>query len=93
MSRQDLAKDIWRACDIMRRDDGTTGIMEYMEQLSWLLFLKSYEDIEDRQEIKAQYYEFEYSRVVGGPYRWRVWTGSRRRDAETKVTKSRQTSE
>jgi len=90
MSRQDLAKAIWRACDIMRRDDGTTGIMEYMEQLSWLLFLKSFEGIEDRQELKAEYYELDYTRVVGGPYRWSVWTGSRRRRVEAKVAEVRQ---
>lgn len=90
MSRQDLAQKIWRACDIMRRDDGTTGIMEYMEQLSWLLFLKSFENIEDRYESTAEYYGRDYSRVIAGPYRWSVWTGSRRKQAKEKVASVQQ---
>jgi hypothetical protein len=34
MSRKDLANDIWHVADIMRRDDGTNGINEYIEQIS-----------------------------------------------------------
>jgi type I restriction enzyme M protein len=86
MNRESLAGDIWRACDILRRDDGTTGIMEYMEQLSWLLFLKAFEDIEDGFEEENSAYE----RIIHGPYRWSVWTGSRRRRAEEKVAEARQ---
>jgi hypothetical protein len=90
MSRESLASDIWRACDVMRRDDGTTGIMEYMEQLSWLLFLKAFEDIEDRHEITVRNYKSEYARALDGPYRWSVWTGSRRKRAEQRVEEARQ---
>jgi type I restriction enzyme M protein len=74
MSREALANDIWRACDIMRRDDGTTGIMEYMEQLSWLLFLKAFEAIEDRYEAEAALAGRPYQRIIDGEYRWSVWT-------------------
>jgi len=75
MNRTSLANDIWRACDIMRRDDGTTGSLEYMEQLSWLLFLKVFEAIEDRLEVEAQLDTPPrvYQRIVGGDYRWSVW--------------------
>src|SRR5258706_16432292 len=88
MSRTSLANDIWRACDIMRRDDGTTGIMEYMEQLSWLLFLKAFEDIEDHYEETT--HNLNYIRVIGGPYRWSVWTGNRRKQAEVVVAEDQQ---
>lgn len=39
-TRGSLANDIWRACDILRRDNNCGGIMEYIEHLSWLLFLQ-----------------------------------------------------
>ena len=39
-TRETLANEIWRACDILRRDNNCGGIMEYIEHLSWLLFLK-----------------------------------------------------
>jgi type I restriction enzyme M protein len=55
MNRKDLANKIWNACDIMRRDDGTTGILEYTEQLSWMIFLKVFEDIEKRFEDEAKF--------------------------------------
>ncbi len=75
MNRANLAADIWRACDIMRRDDGTTGSLEYMEQLSWLLFLKVFEAIEDRLEVEAEMDTPPrvYRRIVDGPYRWSAW--------------------
>ena len=46
MNRKDLANDIWEACNTMRRDGGTSGVLEYMEQLSWMIFLKVFEDVE-----------------------------------------------
>jgi len=75
LNRANLAADIWRACDIMRRDDGTTGSLEYMEQLSWLLFLKVFEAIEDRLEVEAELDTPPrvYRRIVDGPYRWSAW--------------------
>ncbi len=59
----------------MRRDDGTTGSLEYMEQLSWLLFLKVFEAIEDRLEVEAALDTppRHYGRIIDGPYRWSVW--------------------
>jgi len=74
MNKDQLGNDIWRACDIMRRDDGTTGIMEYLEELSWLLFLKVFEAIEDRYETEAGLRGSQYERIVGGDYRWSAWT-------------------
>jgi len=44
MTRDELRNAINNACDIMRREGLTT--MNYMEQLSWLLFLKSFEEMD-----------------------------------------------
>ncbi|MGQ9507626.1 MAG: type I restriction-modification system subunit M, partial [Candidatus Bathycorpusculaceae bacterium] len=73
VNRRDLANDIWRACDIMRRDDGTTGVLEYMEQLSWLIFLKVFEDIENRLEDEAKFAGREYQPIIEPKYRWSSW--------------------
>jgi type I restriction enzyme M protein len=73
MDRKELASSIWHACDIMRRDDGTTGVLEYMEQLSWLIFLKIFEDIEKRLEIESQVEEAEYRPIIEPKYRWSSW--------------------
>lgn len=72
-TRRDLANDIWRACDIMRRDDGTTGVLEYMEQLSWLIFLKVFEDIEVRLEDEAKFAGRPYQPIIEPMFRWSSW--------------------
>jgi len=72
-NRKDLANDIWRACDIMRRDDGTSGVLEYMEQLSWLIFLKVFEDVEKRFEAEAEFAGKSYQPIIEPKYRWSSW--------------------
>ena len=73
----DLDSQFWRACDILRRDDNTQGLLDYVEQISWLLFLKSFEDMEDTRADEAAYRGETYARVIDGYYRWSVWTGGR----------------
>lgn len=58
----------------MRRDDGTTGILEYMEQLSWMLFLKAFEAIESRYETEARVYGKSYDRIFHNGFWWSEWT-------------------
>jgi len=36
-----------RITDILRRDDGISGAMQYTEQISWILFLKYLNDYEE----------------------------------------------
>jgi len=73
MDRKELSDKIWRACDRMRRDDGTTGVQDYMEQLSWLIFLKVFEDIEIRLEEEAKIEDNLYQPVIDPEYRWSSW--------------------
>ncbi|HML39858.1 MAG TPA: N-6 DNA methylase [Bellilinea sp.] len=73
----ELDAKFWRACDILRRDDNTQSLLDYVEQISWLLFLKSHEDQEDTRADEAEYAGQPYQRVIDGYYRWSVWTGGR----------------
>jgi type I restriction enzyme M protein len=77
----DLDAQFWRACDILRRDDNTQGLLDYVEQISWLLFLKSFEDMEDTHADEAEYRGETSRRVIDGFFRWSVWTGGRVRRA------------
>jgi type I restriction enzyme M protein len=67
----------WRACDILRRDDNTQSLLDYVEQISWLLFLKSFEDLEDGRVADAEYRDETYVRIIDSCYRWSVWTRGR----------------
>jgi type I restriction enzyme M protein len=79
----DLDAQFWRACDILRRDDNTQSLLDYVEQISWLLFLKSHEDQEDTRADEAEYTNQSYERVIDGFYCWSVWTGGRIEQART----------
>src|SRR5438552_13226636 len=73
LSREGLANGIWRACDIMRRDDNCGGVMEYVEHLSWLLFLRFLDAQEDIFEEEARIAGRSYARILGSKYRWSEW--------------------
>jgi len=80
-TRESLANDIWRACDILRRDNNCGGVMEYVEHLAWLLFLRF---LDAQETIWAQEAAIEgraYTRILDGDLRWDYW-GRRDWDAD-----------
>ncbi len=68
-----LESDLWRACDILRRDNNCGGVMEYVEHISWVLFLKFLDDQEEEFEARAEFAGRPYERTVAGEYRWSEW--------------------
>lgn len=75
MANNDIQNKLWSACNKMRQDPGTTGALQYIEQFSWLLFLKVYEEIENEYEAKAAFEGKTYVRNIDNEFRWSVWTG------------------
>lgn len=73
LTRETLEKEIWRACDILRRDNNCGGIMEYVEHLSWLLFLRFLDAQEEELEAQAELGKRDYHPIIEQPYRWRDW--------------------
>lgn len=72
-TREVLANEIWRACDILRRDNNCTGIMEYVEHLAWLLFLRFLDAQEEEWETQAKLAEQPYVPILEPEYRWQNW--------------------
>lgn len=69
--QRDLGALVWRACDIMRRDDHCGGVAEYVEHLAWLLFLKL---VDERHAGMAVAQE-----AIAPEFRWGSWaTGAQR---------------
>lgn len=64
------------ASDQMRADDNTKGYLSYLEQLTWLLFLKQYEALEEDRAAIAAIDGTDYLQVVTGRYRWSEWARS-----------------
>jgi len=59
--------------DILRRDDGISGAMHYTEQISWVLFLKFLNDLEETKKEDALLDGEVYNYIVDEKYRWNEW--------------------
>jgi len=88
INRKDLAGKIWQACDIMRTDAGTTGILQYIEQLSWMIFLKILEVIEKRNKTNAEYDGRTYNTIIKDEFQWSNWTGKDDKELEQFFTEA-----
>jgi type I restriction enzyme M protein len=53
----------------MRKDAGLNGDLDRIPQLSWIMFLKCFDDMEQRREVT----EKKYRPAIESPYRWRDW--------------------
>jgi len=82
MERRELANKIERVCEIMRRDGLT--ILGYMEQLSWLIFLKILEDLEGEYRLEAELEGRKYEPIIEPKYSWSSWAKRDMRAEELK---------
>lgn len=58
---------------ILRNEAGCSNELDYIEQTSWLLFLKYLDDLENDLEMKAELEEDEYTRIIPEELQWSVW--------------------
>jgi len=73
MNKKQLSRaDIKKACDILRMDDGV-GASNYIEQFSWLLFLKVFEKIEEELKELASARSQKYQDVIEKEFKWSSW--------------------
>jgi len=73
MTKDRLSKsDIKKVCDILRRDDGV-GANDYVEQLSWLLFLKVFEKVEEQLKEFSDAEGKKYKNILDQEYLWSAW--------------------
>ncbi len=68
-----MENKINRITDILRRDDGISGAMHYTEQISWILFLKFLNDLEETKNEDAELDGETYNYVMDEKFRWGVW--------------------
>jgi type I restriction enzyme M protein len=72
-TRPQLSSLIKSSRDIMRKDAGLNGDLDRLPQLSWILFLKCYDDLELRREQDAIVAHKAYKPAISAPLRWRDW--------------------
>lgn len=59
-------------CDIMRRDK-TKGAMQYIPELTWMMFLRILDEKEQEEEMQCEAVGKSFSPSLKFPYRWRDW--------------------
>jgi type I restriction enzyme M protein len=65
---------IVKACrDIMRKDKGLNGDLDRLPMLTWVMFLKFLDDLEQVRETEAKLAGKRYKPSIEPPYRWRDW--------------------
>jgi type I restriction enzyme M protein len=70
---QQLGSLIKSARDIMRKDKGLNGDLDRLPMLTWVMFLKFFDDLEIIHEQKAALAGKPYKPIIQAPYRWRDW--------------------
>ena len=59
--------------DTLRTDEGCGSELDYVEQSSWILFLKYLDDLEKTREMDALLSGKSYTPVIAEEYRWSTW--------------------
>jgi len=84
-SRADLDSAVWGACDILRRSN-VAGAMQYVPELSWMLFLRVLDAREEKEAQEAVAFDEEFTPTLSEPYRWRDWAapdGAKRHELQS----------
>jgi type I restriction enzyme M protein len=73
---QQLGSIIKSVRDIMRKDKGLNGDLDRLPMLTWVLFLKFLDDMEQLREKDADMAEERFQPIIEPPYRWRDWAAN-----------------
>jgi type I restriction enzyme M protein len=68
--------------DILHKDAGCSSELDYVEQTSWVLFLKYLDDLEKDRRTKAELAGKSYQDVISKPYKWEVWAAPKTKDGK-----------
>ena len=74
-----MASDIFSGIDDeLRKDAGCTTELDYIEQSSWLLFLKYLDAMEKDRQATAVFEGKTYTPILDEAYRWEAWAAPRK---------------
>ena len=71
-----------RIDNILREDAGCSSELEYVQQTSWILFLKYLDDFEAEKEKGAEMDGKSYKRIINGDFRWGSWAAPKNDDGK-----------
>jgi len=68
--------------DILHKDAGCGSELDYVEQTSWVLFLKYLDDLEKDRATAAALTGKSYSPIIDTEYQWNVWATPKDKDGK-----------
>ena len=79
-------ENTFKAIDqILWKESGCSSELDYLEQKSWLLFLKYLDDLESEREDEAELEGKQYKRIITGFNRWSQWATPKTADGKIDV--------
>jgi len=70
--QQNVNSAVKSICDIMRRGN-CAGALQYVPELTWILFLRILDEREEREHHEAEAVGVSFKPSLEAPYRWQDW--------------------
>jgi len=70
---QQLGSIVKSSRDIMRKDKGLNGDLDRLPMLTWIMFLKFLDDMEEIRKEESDLAGKKFRQTIESPYRWRDW--------------------
>jgi type I restriction enzyme M protein len=68
--------------DILHKDSGCGSELDYVEQTSWVLFLKYLDDLEKDKRTAAELTGKEYNTIIEPKFQWSTWAMPKDKDGK-----------
>jgi len=66
----------------LRKDAGVSSELDYIEQTSWVLFLKYLDDLEKEKKKEAELAGRAYKQIIAPEFQWEVWATPKNTDGK-----------
>jgi type I restriction-modification system DNA methylase subunit len=71
--------------DILHKDAGCGSELDYVEQTSWILFLKYLDDLEKDRVTAAELTGKPYTPIIDKEYQWTVWAMTKKKKGDSEL--------
>ncbi|HAM38321.1 MAG: type I restriction endonuclease subunit M [Elusimicrobia bacterium RIFOXYC2_FULL_34_12] len=68
--------------NVLWKDAGVGNELDYVEQTSWILFLKYLDDLEKNKQTESKLDNKVYKNIIDSKYRWEVWAVPKTKDGK-----------
>ena len=87
-SQQSVNAAVKAICDIMRRSN-CAGAMQYVPELTWILFLRILDERETQEAEEAEAVGVRFTPSLKSPYRWQDWAAPNSELREQMITQGK----